>query len=215
MPLHYKVMWIILVGSIFGVAMMVRGCRLCDNEIIATYPSPDGTNTAYVRVRDCGAITTWVTSVYLNEDKPENYVMSYEGQGAPQMHWEGNNTLVIEAGRFKDHFEPHVGDVDIIYRTSINSSTRRIKEPQSPCRAELEESALELPEGIPAHARNLHPRVSYFVGEDGSVSKVKIIDSTESHELDAQIVKSVGAWRYKPQKGCRLDVQMHLSIDVN
>jgi TonB family protein len=50
--------------------------------------------------------------------------------------------------------------------------------------------------------------------EDGSVVDVKIVKSTGSAKVDAGIVKSVKAWKYKPQPGCVIDTSMVITIDT-
>jgi TonB family protein len=61
---------------------------------------------------------------------------------------------------------------------------------------------------------NRFPRVAYVVSEDGSVSNVKILKGTGSPKVDAALVKSIQAWKYKPQPGCALEISMVIVIDI-
>ena|SRR5271168_263868 len=61
---------------------------------------------------------------------------------------------------------------------------------------------------------NRFPNVSYVLGENGSVSDVKILKGTGSAKVDAGLVKSIQAWKYKPQPGCTFDMSTVVVIDV-
>ncbi len=61
---------------------------------------------------------------------------------------------------------------------------------------------------------NRFPKVSYVVNEDGSVSDVKILKGTRSPKVDAGLVKSIQAWKYKPQPGCRFEMSMGVILDI-
>ena len=61
---------------------------------------------------------------------------------------------------------------------------------------------------------NRFPRISFVVGEDGKVSDVKVVKGTGSPTVDAGLVKSVEAWRYKPQSGCVIDMTMGVVMDI-
>jgi TonB family protein len=61
---------------------------------------------------------------------------------------------------------------------------------------------------------NRFPKVAYVVNEDGSVSNVKILKGTGSPKVDAGLVKSVLAWKYKPQPGCTFEMSMGVIIDI-
>jgi len=61
---------------------------------------------------------------------------------------------------------------------------------------------------------NLRPKVSFEVNEHGSVSKVKVLKGTGSPEVDAGLVKSIEAWKYKPQTGCTIEISMSVVIDI-
>jgi len=61
---------------------------------------------------------------------------------------------------------------------------------------------------------NLHPKVSFVVNEHGSVSNVKVLKGTGSSEVDAGLVKSIQAWKYKPQTGCTMEISMSVVIDI-
>jgi len=52
------------------------------------------------------------------------------------------------------------------------------------------------------------------VNEDGSVSDVKILKGTRSPKVDAGLVKSIQAWKYKPQPGCRFEMSMGVILDI-
>jgi TonB family protein len=56
--------------------------------------------------------------------------------------------------------------------------------------------------------------VAYIVNEDGSVSSVKILQGTDSAKVDAALIKSIQAWKYKPQPGCRFEMSMGIIIDI-
>ena len=61
---------------------------------------------------------------------------------------------------------------------------------------------------------NRLPRISFVVGEDGKVSNVKVVNGTGSPTVDAGVVKSVEAWKYKPQSGCVINMLMAINIDI-
>ncbi len=61
---------------------------------------------------------------------------------------------------------------------------------------------------------NCRPKVSLMVNEDGSVSAVKILKGTGSPKVDAGLVKSIQAWKYKPQPGCTVESSMSVVIDI-
>ena len=61
---------------------------------------------------------------------------------------------------------------------------------------------------------NRRPKVSLVVNEDGSVSAVKILKGTGSSKVDAGLVKSIQAWKYKPQPGCTVETSMSIVIDI-
>jgi TonB family protein len=62
--------------------------------------------------------------------------------------------------------------------------------------------------------KNRYPKISFVVGEDGKVNDVKIVKGTGSPTVDAAVVKSVRAWKYKPQSGCVVDMSMGVTIDI-
>lgn len=62
--------------------------------------------------------------------------------------------------------------------------------------------------------KNRYPKISFIVGEDGKVSDVKVVKGTGSSTVDAAVVKSVEAWKYKPQPGCVINMSMGLTIDI-
>ena len=61
---------------------------------------------------------------------------------------------------------------------------------------------------------NRRPKVSFVVNEDGSVSNVKVLKGTGSPKVDAGLVKSIQAWKYKPQPGCTVETSMAVVIDI-
>jgi len=61
---------------------------------------------------------------------------------------------------------------------------------------------------------NRFPKVAYVVSENGSVSDVKVLKGTGSAKVDAGLVKSIQAWQYKPQPGCKFDMSMAVAMDV-
>jgi TonB family protein len=61
---------------------------------------------------------------------------------------------------------------------------------------------------------NRRPKVSFVVNEDGSVSNVKVLKGTGSPKVDASLVKSIQAWKYKPQPGCTVETSMAVVIDI-
>jgi TonB family protein len=75
------------------------------------------------------------------------------------------------------------------------------------------ENKLPLPSKIDKRFKNPHPALSLKVGEDGRVSKVKIIKGTGSPSVDQQIVKGVSEWRYLPQRGCGMELTLTITID--
>jgi TonB family protein len=62
--------------------------------------------------------------------------------------------------------------------------------------------------------KNRSPRISFVVGEDGNVSDVKVVKGTGSPTVDGAVVKSVEAWKYKPQPGCVINMSMAVVIDI-
>lgn len=62
--------------------------------------------------------------------------------------------------------------------------------------------------------KNRYPKISFVVGEDGKVSDVKVVKGTGSPTVDAAVVKSVEAWKYKPQTGCVINMSMGVTIDI-
>ena len=62
--------------------------------------------------------------------------------------------------------------------------------------------------------KNRAPLVSFAVDEDGRVSNVKVVKTSGSKSVDAGLVKSVEAWKYKPQAGCKFKMTVALRIDV-
>jgi TonB family protein len=71
-----------------------------------------------------------------------------------------------------------------------------------------------VPKEVDFKGLNRSPKVSYVVHEDGSVSNVKILKGTGSAKVDAGLVKSIQAWKYKPQPGCTVDTSMVVVIDI-
>jgi TonB family protein len=61
---------------------------------------------------------------------------------------------------------------------------------------------------------NRRPRVSFVVKEDGSVGNVKVLKGTGSPKVDAGLVKSIQAWKYKPQPGCTVETSMAVVVDI-
>jgi TonB family protein len=61
---------------------------------------------------------------------------------------------------------------------------------------------------------NRFPKVAYVVNEDGSVSDVKILKGTGSRKVDAGLIKSIQAWKYKPQPGCTFEMSGGVVIDI-
>src|SRR5262245_14369431 len=63
---------------------------LCDNQVVAEWPSPDGNYKAVAFVRDCGATTRWSTHVsvlrrwnWVGRNDLGNALVMDEGTGAP------------------------------------------------------------------------------------------------------------------------------------
>lgn len=61
---------------------------------------------------------------------------------------------------------------------------------------------------------NRRPKVAFVVNEDGTVSNVKVLKGTGSPKVDAGLVKSIRAWKYKPQPGCTVETSMAVIIDI-
>lgn len=61
---------------------------------------------------------------------------------------------------------------------------------------------------------NRRPKVSFVVREDGSIDSVKVLKGTGSPKVDAGLVKSIQAWKYKPQPGCMVETSMSVVIDI-
>ncbi len=62
--------------------------------------------------------------------------------------------------------------------------------------------------------KNRYPKISFVVGEDGNVNDVKVVKGTGSPTVDAAVVKSVEAWKYKPQPGCVINMSSVVTIDI-
>jgi TonB family protein len=71
-----------------------------------------------------------------------------------------------------------------------------------------------LPKALDFTRLNRFPKVAYVVNEDGSVSYVKILRGIGSAKVDAALVKSIQAWKYKPQPGCTFEMTMGVIIDI-
>jgi TonB family protein len=61
---------------------------------------------------------------------------------------------------------------------------------------------------------NRFPQVAFVVNEDGSVSSIKILKGTGSAKVDAALIQSIQAWKYKPQPGCTFDMSIGLIFDI-
>jgi TonB family protein len=71
-----------------------------------------------------------------------------------------------------------------------------------------------VPKEVDFKGLNRSPKVAYVVHEDGSVSDVKILKGTGSAKVDAGLVKSIQAWKYKPQPGCTVETSMVVVMDI-
>lgn len=71
-----------------------------------------------------------------------------------------------------------------------------------------------LPKALDFTRLNRFPKVAYVVNEDGSVSSVKVLKGTGSAKVDAALVKSIQAWKYKPQPGCKVEMSGEVIIDI-
>jgi TonB family protein len=71
-----------------------------------------------------------------------------------------------------------------------------------------------VPKEVDFQRLNRFPKVAYVVNEDGSVSNVKIVKGTGSPKVDAALLKSIQAWKYKPQPGCTVATSMAVVIDI-
>ena len=61
---------------------------------------------------------------------------------------------------------------------------------------------------------NRFPKVAFIVSEDGIVTNIRILNGTGSGKLDQGLVKSLKAWKYKPQPGCSFEISTRLIIDI-
>lgn len=71
-----------------------------------------------------------------------------------------------------------------------------------------------LPKALDFTRLNRFPKVAYVVNENGSVSNVKVVKGTRSAKVDAALVKSIQAWKYKPQPGCKFEMSGEIIIDI-
>ena len=62
--------------------------------------------------------------------------------------------------------------------------------------------------------KNRRPKLAYVVNEDGTVSNVKVLKGTGSSKVDAGLVKSIQAWKYRPQPGCTVETSMVVILDI-
>lgn len=61
---------------------------------------------------------------------------------------------------------------------------------------------------------NRFPKVAFVFNEDGTVHDVKILKGTGSPKVDAGLVRSIQAWKYKPQPGCMIEMSMAVVVDI-
>ncbi len=71
-----------------------------------------------------------------------------------------------------------------------------------------------VPKALDFTRLNRFPKVAYVVNEDGTVSNVKILKGTGSRKVDAGLIKSIQAWKYKPQPGCKFKASGEVIIDI-
>jgi TonB family protein len=71
-----------------------------------------------------------------------------------------------------------------------------------------------LPKKVDFTRLNRSPKVSWIVNEDGSVSNVKILKGTGDSKVNVGLVKSIQAWKYKPQPGCTFEGSIGVFIDI-
>ncbi len=62
--------------------------------------------------------------------------------------------------------------------------------------------------------KNRRPRLSVVVGEDGVVKQVKVVKGTGAPPVDADIIKSIKEWKFKPQAGCVIESALIITIDI-
>lgn len=71
-----------------------------------------------------------------------------------------------------------------------------------------------VPKNVTLTGLNRSPKVTYVVTEDGTVGKVKILKGTGSPKVDAGLVKSIQAWKYKAQPGCAFEMTTSVIIEI-
>jgi len=120
---------LVILGLISGY-----GCGLCNEEIRKQVHSPDGNTTAVYYIRDCGATTNFANLVSLRTSSQkfeggdaDGIVMDAQGRQEIEIHWEGNNTLVVQCPSCKAaqvlSKKTKWKQVAIVYADEENSST--------------------------------------------------------------------------------------------
>jgi len=61
--------------------------------------------------------------------------------------------------------------------------------------------------------KNPDPILSFVVDEMGRVSNVRVRRGSGSPKMDAALVKSIKAWKFKPQPGCVIEAQVEVDIE--
>jgi TonB family protein len=71
-----------------------------------------------------------------------------------------------------------------------------------------------VPKKVDFSKLNYSPKVEWIVNEEGKVEEVNILKGTGSINVDKGLIKSIKAWKYKPQPGCKFEVSMDVVIDM-
>ncbi len=83
------------------VLMMLTGCGLCSDEIVATAVSADGQRKATINSRNCGATTAFVNTLSVSVPELRRPVETLRGElcmagpGDAELRWEGDDLIVI------------------------------------------------------------------------------------------------------------------------
>lgn len=105
-----------------ALMLLLDGCGMCSDEIITQVRSPDGRYDAVVLVRGCGATTSDVTRIHLEERRwllPNSVELIAVGHYRPpemRVSWMADRRLLIECARCDQWLKPRTlrpGDITV------------------------------------------------------------------------------------------------------
>lgn len=113
------------VAAVVVIAMVfLAGCGGCSDDVIASKPSRDGSVTASLFVRNCGATTDFSTivSIHASDSGSDDgdIVFVAKGRGGVDLSWSGDRVLQVRCRGCNDQnvFRKvdKLRDVDIVYK---------------------------------------------------------------------------------------------------